>query len=75
MSSASTSILPEIAITRLTSEQEAGLNQWYDQLDEKWLTAINDSTSEESQQLAAMEANWSAEREYYHDQYLYADRI
>ena len=75
MASPSISTVPEIALPQLTSEQEADLNQWYNQLDEKWLTAINDSGSPESQQLAAMEANWSAEREFYHDQYLYADRI
>ncbi|MBD2181043.1 hypothetical protein H6S82_07475 [Planktothrix sp. FACHB-1355] len=75
MPSPSISTRPEIAVTQLTSSQEADLNQWYEELDGKWLTAINDSASEESQELAAMEANWLAEQEYYHDRYLYADRI
>jgi hypothetical protein len=71
----SISPLVAIAIEEFTPEQQTKLNQSYDQLNEEWLTAIADSESKQSQELAQMEANWKAEQEYYHDRFLYDDRL
>ncbi|MBE9224755.1 hypothetical protein IQ264_04645 [Phormidium sp. LEGE 05292] len=73
----SKSILPvgESTIAPLTTEEETALNQWYDELDSQWLTAIDDPQSPEYQALVEMEAQMLAEQEYYHDQFLYADRL
>lgn len=64
-----------VELESFTPEQQTDLNQWYDQLDEQWLTTIANSNSEESQVLAKMEAKWEAEQEYYCDRFLYADRL
>lgn len=65
----------ENATAPLTTEEETALNQWYDQLDSQWLTAIDDPQSSEYQALVEMETRMLAEQEYYHDQFLYADRL
>lgn len=57
--------------TPLTFEQETDLNAWYDELESAWQAKIADPNSPESLSLA--EAAWEAEREYYHDRFLYAD--
>jgi hypothetical protein len=75
MTRESISPLVAIALEQFTPEQQTKLNQWYDQLDEEWLTAIADSESKQSHELAEMEANWKAEQEYYHDRFLYDDRL
>lgn len=65
----------ESATAPLTIEEETALNQWYDELDSQWLAAIDDPQSPEYQALVEMEARMLAEQEYYHDQFLYADRL
>ena len=62
-------------IAPLTAIEEAELNSWFDQLDAEWEAAIQDPNSPESKSLAAMEAAWLAQQEYYQDLYLYADQI
>lgn len=59
----------------LTVEQTTDLNSWYDDLEAHWLSAIAQTESIESQQLAQRESEWEAEQQYYHDQYLYDDRF
>lgn len=75
MLSKSSLSVEESATASLTAEEETALNQWYDQLDSQWLTAIDDPESPEYQALVEMEARMLAEQEYYHDQFLYADRL
>jgi RimJ/RimL family protein N-acetyltransferase len=64
-----------LIIAPLTAIEEADLNSWFDQLDAEWEAAIQDPNSPESQSLAAMEAAWLAQQEYYQDLYLYADQL
>lgn len=59
--------------TPLTFEQETDLNAWYDELESAWQAKIADPKSPESVSLTEAEAAWEAEREYYHDRFLYAD--
>lgn len=64
-----------LIIAPLTAIEEAELNSWFDQVDAEWEAAIQDPNSPESKSLAAMEAAWLAEQEYYQDLYLYTDQI
>lgn len=64
-----------LIIAPLTAIEEAELNSWFDQVDAEWEAALHDPNSPESKSLAAMEAAWLAQQEYYQDLYLYADQI
>lgn len=64
-----------LIIAPLTAIEEADLNSWFDQVDAEWEAALHDPNSPESKSLAAMEAAWLAEQEYYQDLYLYTDQI
>ncbi|WP_460207998.1 hypothetical protein [Scytonema sp. NUACC21] len=57
----------------LTPLQKADLSRWFDQLEQQWLTAIEQPESAEAIALAEAEAAWEQERQYYHDAYLYSD--
>lgn len=59
--------------TTLTPLQKAELSNWFDQLEQQWLAAIQQPKSAEAIALAEAEAAWEQERQYYHDAYLYSD--
>lgn len=56
------------------SQTVADLNSWYDQQQQQWLVAIAQPNSREALALAQAEADWEAERDYYHHAYLSAER-
>lgn len=55
--------------------QKRILKVWYQQLKSQQSSKIADAKLLESEKLDIEEANWEARQIYYHDQYLYADRI
>ena len=56
-------------------KQKRILTAWYRKLKSVKPSKITDSNLLESEKLDIEEANWEARQTYYHDQYLYADRI
>lgn len=64
-----------LSLPTLTLVQETEINANYNQqLSKRW-TATGELTAIESATLVKQKDRWLAEREYYHDQFLYTDRI
>lgn len=56
-------------------KQQQILKAWYRQLKLVNLSKIADSNLLEKELLDIEETNWEARQNYYHDQFLYADRL
>ncbi|WP_414620855.1 hypothetical protein [Calothrix sp. CCY 0018] len=58
-----------------SSKQKQILKAWYQQLKSVQPSKIADTNLVDSEKLDVEEANWEARQTYYHDQFLYADRL
>ena len=56
-------------------KQKRILKVWYQQLKSVQPSKIADTNLVDSEKLDVEEANWEAPQTYYHDQFLYVDRL
>lgn len=56
-------------------EKTQDLEAWHRKLESVRQNKIADPNLPESKEFAVREAKWEAEQAYYHDRFLYADRL